>query len=628
MHKRDTFIGNLPLEEALSLFLSRATIAPVEEEIPAAESFGRVTSRPVFARASSPAYTASAMDGVAVRSGDTTSASDANPMELSEGSGFVYVNTGAPLPREFDAVVMIEDVQERPEGAVRLHASAHPWQNVRPVGEDFAEGDLVLPGNRVVRAHDIGSLVASGAMNVSVWRKPRVGVLPTGNEIVRDVSALGEGKILDSNSPMFAALAAEHGALPKVYPVCPDDPQLLAAAVASALAENDLVIVGAGSSAGQRDHTADVIAELGEVLVHGVAIRPGKPAILAVIRGKPVIGAPGYPVSSALVFELFAKPLLLRAQHLPEDPPETLKAFLGRRVTSSFRHEEYVRVQAGHVKGRWIVLPLPRAAGSSITLVRADGVLRVPRESEGIEAGDPVEIRLTRPLRDLEHRLVFAGSHDLALDILADRLPLVSSNVGSTGGLTALLKDECYLAPIHLLDPATGDYNRPWLRRFFPEGGIALIRGFLRCQGFLVRRGNPKCVHGFDDLTRFDIAFLNRQRGSGTRVLLDYELAKRGIDPTEITGYGRELSTHTAVAAGIREGSADTGLAIQAAAAAMGLDFVPACEENYDFALRVDSLDLPEVRRFLEVLRDPAFRRAVESLGGYDASRAGELMEI
>ncbi len=617
------------------------------ENISVADAAGRVTARPVFARVSSPHYAGAAMDGAALRAAETFGATEATPVIL-EQSQFAFVNTGNPLPPQFDAVVKIEDVDVQPDGSIVLHQAAAPWQDVRSVGEDIAATELLLPENHLVRPVDVGALLAGGVTFVAVRRRPRVAVIPTGHELIDPFVAAASqradlvpapGQIIEFNSYMLSALVAEWGAAPWRSPdngggAVPDEEEALRQVLDKALAECDLVLINAGSSAGSRDLTAKVVASVGRVAVHGVNTRPGKPVILAVVGGKPVVGVPGFSVSAVLACELFVRPLLARMQGLEPLSRPHLRAVSGRRLSSPEGIDEFIRVQLGKVNGRVVAVPLARGAGVITSLVRADGILRLPPENRGVDAGDEVDVELLVDASRVERTIVLSGSNDPALDLLAVFLArlfpgtrLSVAAVGSLGGLLAVKRGEAHLAGSHLLDEETGEYNFAYIKRYLSDEKCAVVNFVFRRQGFIVPRGNPLGVADFADLARPGVRFVNRQRGAGTRVLLDIELSKRGIAPSDINGYEREEYTHLAVAAAVMAGTADVGLGLYSAARAAGSDFVPVAEERYDFVIPESSWTEPAVQQLLAVLRDPAFRAEVEKLGGYRVDRMGEPLD-
>lgn len=634
---RRVYIDNRPLDEAWEEFRSRLAargfFAVDSEVVPVETSVGRVTARPVLARKSSPHYSASAMDGIAVRAADTFGASDTSPVRLQEGSQYVEVDTGDAVPPQFDAVVMIEEVDFPVAGVAELRAPATPWQHVRSVGEDVIATQMLLGSLQPIRSFELGAFLTAGVTSVEVVRRPRVGIIPTGTELVEPGAAgLEPGQITESNSRMLAAMCAGWGALPVRYPIEVDDRERIETALRRAVTENDIVVVCSGSSAGREDYTAETVARLGEIVQHGIATRPGKPAILGIIDGKAVVGVPGYPVSAALVADLFLRPLVYGKQGLEPPPRPELKARLARKTASPMGVDEFVQVSVAKVGECLRAYPLSRGAGITSSLVKADGVLRIPRGTEGYEAGEEVTVVMLRPAHQVERTVVSIGSHDLALDWLGDAmfrqsgLRLVSTNAGSLGGLAALRRGEAHLAGVHLLDPATGDYNISYVRRYLRGVPIRLVNLVTRQQGLLVRHGNPADIRGLADLVRPGIRFINRQQGAGTRILLDHLLRREGIDSGAIHGYGREEYSHLAVAAAVLNGAADVGMGICAAARALGLDFVPLAEERYDLCLRTDLVPAEMERALARALESGAFRGRVEEYGGYGLELSGQLM--
>ncbi|MDQ3811751.1 MAG: molybdopterin biosynthesis protein [Chloroflexota bacterium] len=630
------YLEDIPLEEAQTRFWE--ALEPLEpapgEDLAVAQALGRVTAEPIFARVSVPHYHAAAMDGIAVRAEDTVGASESTPLVLRAGQQATWVDTGDPLPPGTNAVIMAEHVQELGQDGLEILAPVAPWQHVRPMGEDLVATELVLPENHTLTPVDLGAVIAAGHVCVRVRRRPRVAILPTGSELVEPGAPLGPGDIVDFNSVVLANQVREWGGEPTCLPITADDRDLLLSRVRAALAEHDVVVINAGSSAGSEDYTASVVAEVGRVLVHGVAIRPGHPLVLGVSRNRtPLLGIPGYPVSAILTSELFLRPLLFLMQGLLPPERAVVRATMTRKLLSPMGEEEYVRVKLGQVGERLMAAPLSRGAGVIMSMVRADGIARIPRFSEGIHAGAPVDVELLRRPDEIRRTLIAIGSHDLALDLLSNalarRVPgasLASANVGSLGGLLALARDEAHLAGCHLLDEATGEYNVAYLRRHVPDRELVLVHLAGRIQGLIVPPGNPKRILGLADLARSDVLFVNRQRGSGTRVLLDYQLRQLGIEPTRIAGYQREEYTHLAVAADVASGAADAGLGILAAARALGLEFVPLFSEQYQLAIPREYYASPLLAPLLEIMRSQAFRAQVDALGGYEVANMGEVV--
>lgn len=637
-NKRDVYLDDRPWEEALAGFLEHLTakgsLSPgAAEEISVEQALGRVTAEPIFAVNSSPHYNASAMDGIAVDSALTFGASDASPKRIQLGEKAQVVDTGDPIPAGCDAVIMIEDVHFVEDEIFEITSAAAPWQHVRAIGEDVIATEMILPANHRIRPMDIGGILAGGVTRVKVHPKPKVALLPTGTELVQPGVDLKPGDIVEYNTRVFGALVESWGGEALRWPITVDNWEKLKDSLLQAVEQADIVVINAGSSAGREDFTAELIRELGTVLTHGAAIKPGKPVILGEIMGKPVIGVPGYPVSAYLTMELFVRPVVYQKLGSVPPQPQTTEAIISRKMPSPMGVEEFIRVKMGQVGEKIIATPISRGAGVIMSLVRADGMLRIPRLSEGFRAGETVKVELMRPLEEVRQTTVVIGSHDMALDILANHLrrrfpeaSLSSANVGSLGGLSAIKRGECHLAGTHLLDEDTGDYNISYIQRLLGDRPVVLLNLVYRQQGLMVAKGNPLKIKGLEDLAREGMRFINRQRGAGTRILLDYRLKQLGINPDNIYGYNREEYTHMAVAAAVASGAADAGLGILAAANALDLDFVPVVEERYDLCIPGEYWDTPYIQRLLEVIATKEFRQQVEALGGYDLRDCGKVM--
>jgi putative molybdopterin biosynthesis protein len=647
------YLHDIPLSQARAHFQRSLENAGKwqllgRERLPLDENLlGRVLADPVWAQLSSPHYHASAMDGFALRAEQTAGAMPSQPITLRLDEGAAYVDTGDPLPDWANAVVPIEQVEAIDEQgqltgdirhpyAVRLRTALTPWAHVRPMGEDIVATQLVLPSGHTLRPVDLGAIAASGHSSVSVSRRPRVAILPTGTELVAIGETVKRGDIIEYNSVVMAAQVKAWGAEPLRFPITPDNFDSIRAAVQKAADEHDLVLLNAGSSAGSEDFSARVVEALGDLLVHGVAVRPGHPVIIGMIRRSngekiPIVGIPGYPVSAALTGEIFIEPVLARWLGRPAHQPQEIEAALTRKVTSPAGDDDYMRVVVGQVGQRMLAAPLSRGAGVISSLVRADGIAILPRGVQGLEGGAPVKVRLYRSPVELEQTIFAIGSHDITLDLLAQFLTergrrLVSANVGSLGGLVALRRAEAHLAGSHLLDPETGEYNLKYIRQYLPDTPVRLVVWAGREQGLVVKPGNPKSIRTLADLAREDVIFINRQRGAGTRVLLDYHLQQMRLDGHAIRGYTQEEYTHLAVAAAVASGRADCGLAVAAAAQALELDFIPLFQERYDLVIPCTHLQDDLMEPIFELMYEPAFQQAVAALPGYDVSQMGTVV--
>ena len=625
------------------------------ETIPLDENaLGRVTAEPVWARVSSPHYHASAMDGFAVRALSTEGAMPSTPVMLSIGPEAQYVDTGDPIPEWANAVIPIENVESldemgriiadiRTPHSIRIRAAVPPWSHVRPLGEDIVATQLVLPAGHILRPVDLGAIAAAGHQDIKVARKPRVAILPTGTELVPLGSELKAGDILEYNSLVIAAQVKAMGGEPTRFPITKDDFDLICQRVAEAARNHDLVLLNAGSSAGAEDFSAKVVERLGKLLVHGVAVRPGHPVILGtldrglqtIVHGSlstvPIIGVPGYPVSAALTIEIFVEPLMAKWLGRRPNELQTVSATLTRKLVSPAGDDDFVRVVVGKVGEKLLAAPLSRGAGVITSLVQADGLALIPSGTQGFEAGEKIQVRLYRSQSEIEKTILAIGSHDLTLDLMAQFLAghdrrLASANVGSQGGLVALRRGEAHLAGSHLLDPATGEYNVSYIRQYLPNIPVKVVALVGREQGLIVSRGNPKGIRGLKDLTRPNVQFVNRQRGAGTRVLLDYHLKLMTVSPDSIAGYFQEEYTHLGVAAAIASGRADCGLGIAAAAQALDLDFVPLFQERYDLVIPKQFANDGLLAPLFGLLADAAFRKAVSQLTGYDVAVMGNII--
>lgn len=681
------YLHDIPLDQAqaqieqalqdaeLSVMLAPETI-PLDEH-----AIGRILATPIWAKLSSPHYHASAMDGFALRAADTTAATLTNPIDLAYGTQTEYIDTGDPLPDWANCVLQIENTEPldasrepsseaRRPAFIRIREALPPWKNVRPMGEDMVATQLVLPAGHTLRPVDLGAIAGSGHHAITVARKPRVAILPTGTELKPIGQPVERGDIIEYNSLVMAAQINQWGGIATRFPITADNFEAIQARVAEAARDHDLILLNAGSSAGSEDFSAEVIASLGEVKFHGVAVRPGHPVIFGMVGSQigneelgignwesegianeqwsivnnqpdtpisqspisnppiPIIGVPGYPVSAALTGEIFVKPILERWLGIGSQPFVTVEATLTRKMASPSGDDDYVRVAVGQVGERTLAAPLSRGAGVISSLVRADGLVVVPAGSQGLDAGSRVTVNLLRSKASIDKTILAIGSHDLTLDLLAQFLSqhnrrLASANVGSLAGLIALRRGEAHLAGAHLLDPETGTYNQSYINRYLPNTPAQRIGLVQRSQGLIVAKGNPKGIGGLGALARDDVRFVNRQRGAGTRVLLDYWLEKEGIDSGSIAGYEQEEFTHLAVAASVQSGRADAGLGIAAAATALDLNFVPLFNEQYELIVPRAFMTSPLLQPLFECLQDQAFRQAVAKLRGYDVSIMG-----
>jgi putative molybdopterin biosynthesis protein len=635
--KRHIYLKKKSLEEAKAIALEVADLIRLgTETIPVTQSLGRVIAEPLFAKISSPPFHCAAMDGIAVKATATYGATEESPRNLKIGEEAFFVNTGNPIPEGMDAVIMIEDVHLLDSETAEIREGTHPWQHVRSVGEDLIATEMVFPENHKITPYDVGALLTSGYRDVPVKRKPKVLVVPTGSELLEpeksSPSASGASLgIIESNSYVLTGLLMEDGAEPVRHAVVQDDPKQIRETLLSYGQKVDLILMIAGSSAGSEDYTRSIIEESGEVLAHGVSMMPGKPTLIGKFNGRPIVGIPGYPVSAIIAYEELVRPILYRSLQLMKPERQKIKVFLTRKIPSKLGTEEFLRVKIGKIGEKLFATPLPRGSGLITSLTRADGIIRIPALSEGLDEDKETMVELLRPLDEIHHTVVMVGSHDLTLDLLASLLRrsypplfLSSQNVGSLGGLLAIKNGICHLAGSHLLDPDTGEYNFPYIRQYLQGTPVRVIHLVNREQGLIVQKGNSKKVKGLKDLQREEVSFINRQKGSGTRILLDHLLKTLSLDPRQIRGYEREEFTHMAVASSVASGRVDAGLGILSAARALHLDFIPIGTERYDLVIPSVYFQGKEVQKILEAIRSREFKDMVLRMGGYDVSRTGE----
>jgi putative molybdopterin biosynthesis protein len=638
--KRNVYLKMKTLAEAREIILNEFDTAGhwAKETIPVPDAVDRVLAEPVHARLSAPHFHAAAMDGIAVKASDTFGASEAQPKQLVTGKNAYWVNTGHVLPDNTDAVIMVEHINVIDEATLEIDSPAFPWQHIRKIGEDIVATELLFPQNHLITPYCLGALLSGGIFSVTVKKKPKILIIPTGSELVdwqqMEDKTLQPGKVLDSNSYVLGSLATSAGAIVVRHERLMDDPATLTKKIRlAAHSDADIILTVGGSSAGSEDYSKDVIEALGDILVHGVTIMPGKPVIVGNINHKPIFGIPGYPVSAIIAFEQFVEPLIDQFLGQPEKIRQTVSVEPTRKIASKLGLEEFIRVKLGLVGNRIVATPLPRGAGCITSITEADGIIRVPSHVEGIKDNDDVSAELLRPISAIQNTLVAVGSHDNSLDVLADQLKaeksnltLSSSHVGSMGGLMAVKKGVCHMAGSHLLDTEDGSYNIRYLKKYLPDIDVRLVNLVFRDQGFIVPKGNPKHINGIQDICREDVRFINRQGGSGTRILLDYRLEQSGLDAGMINGYEIEEFTHMSVAVAVLSGTVDVGLGIYAAAKALDLDFIPMVTEQYDLVIPQIYIDMKQMQILLDIINSGVFKRRVEALGGYSTEKTGTMI--
>jgi len=646
------YLRDIPLQEAINILeeaLKDANLWKVLgiEIIPLDENaLGRVLAYPLYAKISSPGYNSAAMDGFVVKSEETIGATLSSPKSLLVDAQARYVDTGDLIPDDFNAVIPIEDVESldskgensrdpRKPASIRIRTASVPWKNIRPMGEDIFLTQLIFVGGHVVRSVDLGVIAAAGYSEIEVARKPRVAILPTGSELVPVGKTPDPGEILEFNSLILASKVNEWGGDATRFKIITDDFEAIFKEVVAASTEYDLILLNAGSSAGSEDFSAGVVERSGKLLVHGVAARPGHPVIIGLVnvgeRQVPIIGVPGYPVSASLTMDIFVKNLITKWLGCSKIPEEKITARLTRKITSPSGDDDYVRVVLSRVGNEILAAPLSRGAGVVTSLSQADGLLVIPSGIQGLESGKIVEIALLSHRSEIERTILCVGSHDLILDKITEFISkkerrFLSINVGSMGGLVALNRGESHLAGSHLLDVDTGDYNYSYIKKYVINTSVRVIALAMREQGLIVKKGNPKDIKSLIDLVRPGISFINRQKGAGTRVLLDYSLKSVDIISEKITGYGQEEYTHIGIASAVASGRADCGLGIAAAAMAYGLDFIPLFYERYDLVIDQRYADSELLQPLYDIFVDTDFIKSISELKGYNFEIMGKVL--
>lgn len=648
------------IEEAKKRLYSNYSSRPRKEVIPLPRAVGRVLAEDVTAPIDVPPFDRAAMDGYALKAADTFYSEEEKPstlkllgyvlagekkkIELSAGE-CAGIATGAPIPKGANAVVMVE-YTHREKDRVKIYRPVAPGENIMAAGSDIMQGELILRAGAVLSPRETGVLAALGITRVPVYKKPRAALISTGDEILEPGSDLEYGKIYDVNARAIGDAVVENGGEVEFLGIVEDKPEPLLRKLKEAVAgDYDLILTSGGTSAGIGDLSYRVFDELGKpgVVVHGIAIKPGKPTIIAFARGKPIFGLPGYPTSAMIIFDVFVAPILRGLAGLGKKSLKKIKAKAAMRLYSGRGRYEYLLVNL--VKGlgeEYSAYPLLTGSGAITTLAEADGFIEIPANTEMIAEGTILDVTLlSDTIKPAD--LTIIGSHCIGIDLIlstaANVAPLSAKviNVGSSGGLAAVRRGESDISGTHLIDESTGEYNFPFLRKLVVADKAYLVRGYDREQGFLIAKGNPNGIEGIQDMFRSDVSFINRNPGSGTRVLLDLELAKlaeeKGTDlkavVEKISGYEIEAKSHSAVAAAVAFGRADMGLAIKTVAEHYSLDFIPLREEKYDFAIPKDRIDKPAVKRFLDVLRSKEFSRELEKTPGLKTnSETGKIIHL
>ena len=636
--RQEQFLEVVDRDEATARFQQHLKMRPLgAETMPLSEALGRILACAVIADVDVPGFDRSSVDGFAVRANDTTGASERQPKPLVLNAEILtpgtvpaipvqpgtatLIATGGMVPRGADAVVMVEHTDTRDQGSttvIDVRRAVVSGQFIAFAGSDLARGETVLRAGQVLTSREIGMLAAVGTAAVAVWRRPRVAIISTGDEIVAPGKPMRPGAVYDSNAAIIAAAVEEAGGVPKPLGIGPDDEIVLSRLVDEGLASADMVVMSGGTSKGAGDLCYRAIALFKDpgIVVHGVALKPGKPLCLAVTSGKPVVILPGFPTSAIFTFHEFVAPVIRTFAGRPADHAERMRAVLPVRVSSERGRTEFLLVSLvrGADGSSLTAYPAGKGSGAVTAFSQADGFITIEQHAESVAAGTPVEVQLIGEAHLAD--LVVIGSHCVGLDVLISRLQaegisVKALNVGSTGGLAAAKRGECDIAPIHLLDPDSGEYNRPFLT---PE--LELVGGYRRLQGILYRKGDARFEgRSLDEaitvaLTAPDCLMVNRNAGSGTRILTE-----RLLNDARPAGYWSQPKSHNAVAVAVAQNRADWGMAIESVARQYGLGFIPAQDEHYDFAVPKSRWDSPAVQHFRKALADISVREALQAMG-------------
>ncbi len=614
------------------------------EKIALERALGRVLAEDVFSGVDVPGFDRAAMDGFAVTAADTFGADEQRPVRLKvvadveagDSAGYsalageaLEIATGAPMPKGTDAEVMVE-YTKRNGSEVLVYRSVSPGENVTGAGSDIMTGELLLRKSERITPREVGLLAAIGLSQVSVFRKPRVAVFSSGNELIKPGDSLRFAKIYDVNGPAVSAAVAECGGEPQFLGILPDNYAAVKDSLDSALRDADIVISSGSTSSGPGDLFYRAVDDLGDpgVIVHGLTLKPGKPALLGIVRGKPIFGLPGYPTSALMIFHMLVAPIIRRLANAPEVAPVKVSAISPMKFFKARGRRELLPVQLiTQPQGELIAYPMQGGSGAVSSFSMADGFADLPATQEYVDEGERMEIQLFgRELTPAS--LVVIGSHCVGLDIAFSMLKKQDRdflgrtiNVGSVGGFHAVKRGEADMAGVHLQDEASGEYNLPFLSSYGLKESAVLVRGYDREQGLIVRQGNPKKISGIRDLLRDDVRFINRNQGSGTRLLIERHLtvlaSSVGTDleglSMKIHGYGYEVKSHSAVAAAVKNDRADVGFGIRTVAEVPGLEFIKLDDEKYDFLIGGDRMSKKQVQAFVKLLGSKEFSTALRT---------------
>ena len=637
INTRNYYLNNIPIEGALESYfkhLENYFDTLETEEILVTNSHNRISAEPIFANISSPNLNLAAMDGIACHHLSTIGATETSPITLQK-SKFEWIDTGDPIDDKFNAVIMIEDVSKVNKNKIKIYNSIPPMNHVREIGEDLIQSEMIIPENKKINHYDIGVCLAGGINKIKVKKVPKVRFIPTGSELINLGDKQTKGDLIEFNSYIITGILNDFGAISSTSKIIKDNKLEIENEILKSVKNNDIILVSAGSSAGSEDYTKEIISKLGHVIVHGVSIKPGHPVILGEIQNKPVIGLPGYPISAILITELIIKPIIEKKLNHKLIFNNTIKAKLARKLNSVMGEDEYIRATVGKINNEYVAVPLPGGAGVISSIQKANCLIKIPRNKEGFEKNQYIDINLLTDINKIDNTIICSGSHDIVLDLLKSFLlqkgneyDMSINPIGSLGGLLSIDQNLCHMSGTHIFDPETNTYNTSYIKKFINKQEVEVINLVNRIQGIIVAKGNPEKIKNLQDLNNKDLNFVNRQKGSGTRILLDYMLDKEKINPSNITGYENEKNSHLAVSYAIYSGNSNVGLGIMSAAKSYNLDFIPLKEENFDIVIPKNILNEKYVELMLNIINSLEFKKAINNIGGYITKNTGKQIKL
>ncbi|MBM7624535.1 molybdopterin biosynthesis protein [Sporohalobacter salinus] len=633
MEKRNIYLDKLPLAEAKDIILTNLTAnyTEVTERVEVEETLGRITARAIYAKNSSPHYYAAAMDGIAVDVADTFGAGKRSPKKLIIGEDAFFVDTGDAISKDCNGVIMIEDINQLDENIVEITTSAAPGQHIRSIGEDILASQLLVPANTKLDSVDIGGLLAGGITEIEVKKEPEVAILPTGTELVEPGNSLKPGEIVEYNSRVISSQIKQWGAIPVKADKVKDDYDLIKEQVNQLSQQYDLVLIIAGSSAGAEDYTSQVIKDLGELLFHGVAIKPGKPLMAGIVNEKLVIGVPGYPVSAYLDNRLFVKPVIERLLGSTCSQPDIVKAELTYDLVSKLGEEEFVRVNIVRIEGKLKAIPLQRGAGVINSVMESDGFVRISNLSQGINRGEQVEVELRKNI-DYNRNLLIVGEKDLVYEILSNQLKLSRVNLNlkfkNFDSNTALETLEQRIANLALIRTVgtPQQIDRSWLQERLDQQ-VVVVKLAVSDIGLVIQSNSSLAINGIRDLNQEGISFVNLQQGTASRCLLDNKLKTAGIDSKEVVGYNQEESTARSAANLVKEGIVDVGLASREVAELFDLDFISLGKVTSSLIIPESQWEDEKIKNLLGVINSSKFKSELRKIAGYNIEECEEIIE-